>query len=154
MSILTAILPKVIYQRYVLCANDILENGINDVFTWGQREFIFSQYSKKNGCNFCSLAHNEISKLLCPEHDGSCDCCGDSISEEVMSHINSNNSKKPDNISDEEYVNLIAIESLALFINNISKSYGLVASDLMECCTGVDITGTQYAKIIAEKGYN
>ena len=91
--------------------------GINDSFTWGQRETIFAEFSLINGCNFCYETHTILAKMF-ERHT-----ITDTIRKEIHSLMSDNHIQNK-NISDDVYQNLIKIKECATYVN--SKASNLI----------------------------
>ncbi len=103
-------LSEEVYTKYRMLAHSLLQVGINDSFTWGQRETIFAEFSLINGCNFCYETHTILAELF--EHHA--------ITYTIRNEIHAlmtNNYTQNKNISEDVYQNLIKIKECAVFIN-------------------------------------
>jgi len=100
-----------VYTQYRIMAYSLLQVGINDAFTWGQRETIFAQFSLINGCNFCYATHTILAKMF-ERHT-----ITDNIRKEIRSLMSDNHIQNK-NISDDVYENLIKIKECAVYVNS------------------------------------
>jgi len=100
-----------VYTQYRTMAYSLLQVGINDSFTWGQRETIFAEFSLINGCNFCYETHTILAKMF-ERHT-----ITDNIRKEIHSLMSDNHIQNK-NISDDVYENLIKIKECAIYVNS------------------------------------
>ena len=113
-QIITSI-SKEVYTEYRRLSYKFLQVGINDCFTWGQRETIFAEISLTNGCNFCYETHKVLAEMF------ECHTITDTIRKEIHSLMTNKDHIQSKTISDNEYQNLIEIKECALYINSHSS---------------------------------
>lgn len=110
-QIITSISEEV-YTEYRKLAHKLLQVGINDSFTWGQRETIFAEFSLINGCNFCYETHTILAEMF------KCHTITDTIRKEIHSLMTNKDHIQSKTISDDEYQNLIEIKECASYVNS------------------------------------